>query len=83
MIREEAIKVLDILPLCNECNSNNFPYTCVECGDAFLLAMEALKQPEIVRCNDCRRYYANGGNCDQVLADWFCADGKRKVGEEK
>lgn len=34
-------------------------------------------QPKIVRCKDCRRYYANGGNCDQVLADWFCADGER------
>ena len=32
-------------------------------------------RPEIVRCKDCKRYYANGGACDQVLADWFCADG--------
>lgn len=35
-------------------------------------------RPEIVRCKDCKRYYANGGTCDQVLADWFCADGKRR-----
>lgn len=33
---------------------------------------------ELVRCKDCKRYYANGGNCDQVLADWFCADGEAK-----
>lgn len=32
----------------------------------------------VVRCNDCKRYYANGGNCDQVLADWFCANGERR-----
>lgn len=30
----------------------------------------------VVRCKDCKRYYANGGNCDQVLSDWFCADGE-------
>ena len=36
------------------------------------------KPQELVRCKDCRRYYANGGNCDQVLAEWFCADGERK-----
>ena len=33
----------------------------------------------IVRCKDCKRYYANGGNCDQVLADWFCADGEPRT----
>jgi len=32
----------------------------------------------VVRCKDCRRYYANGGNCDQILADWFCADGVKR-----
>jgi DNA-directed RNA polymerase subunit RPC12/RpoP len=90
MTRKEAIELLDILPLCNECNSNNFPYTCVECGDAFLLAMEALKQPEIVRCKDCEYWYFadNRITCEQenvcgrngivVTPDWFCADGKRK-----
>lgn len=90
MTREEAIEVLDILPLCNECDSNNFPYTCVECGDAFLLAMEALKQPEIVWCKDCRWWHEsktnNGfGDCGQAngitlkSSDWFCADGERKA----
>jgi hypothetical protein len=42
------------------------------------LAIVLEGQPEIVRCKDCKRYYANGGNCDQVLADWFCADGERR-----
>ena len=44
-------------------------------------AEQLLKEhPQIVRCKDCKRYYANGGNCDQVLAEWFCADGERKKG---
>ena len=54
MTREEAMEILDKMPLCNECDSSNFPYTCVECGDAFLMAIEALKQPDIVRCMDCK-----------------------------
>ena len=88
MTREEAIELLDILPLCNECDSNSFPYTCVECGDAFLLAMEALKQPEVVRCKDCifgeqindRYICTNAGHCQSKSnkPDWFCADGERK-----
>lgn len=36
-------------------------------------------RPEIVRCKDCKRHYTNGGACDQVLTDWFCADGKRRT----
>ena len=39
---------------------------------------QRMEHIEIVRCKDCKRYYANGGNCDQVLAEWFCADGERK-----
>ena len=64
MTREDAIKLLDILPLCNECNKVSFPYSCVECGDAFLLAIEALKQPEIVRCKDCKFGLCINPNCD-------------------
>ena len=32
----------------------------------------------LTMCKDCKRYYANGGNCDQVLAEWFCADGEKR-----
>lgn len=88
MTREEAMDILDKMPLCNECNSSNFPYTCVECGNAFLMAIEALKQPEIVRCKDCRWWHksetAEGfGDCGQVNgitlkpSNWFCADGEK------
>lgn len=82
MTREEAIELLDILPLCNECDSSNFPYTCAECGDAFLLAMEALKQPEVVRCKDCAKQCTD--NCLLYWNDintpdnWYCADGVKR-----
>ena len=33
---------------------------------------------KVVLCKNCKWYYANGGNCEQVLADWFCADGELK-----
>ena len=85
MTREEAMEILDKMPLCNECDSSNFPYTCVECGDAFLMAMEALKQPEIVRCKDCKHlgYTSSHWFCKWlnrcVDEDWFCADGERAV----
>ena len=92
MTREEAMEILDKMPLCNECDSSNFPYTCVECGDAFLMATEALKQPEIVRCKDCLHaeqtmfddeyccYYdeENESGCKRLhKGNFFCADGKQ------
>ena len=56
---------------------------------AFILAMvktrsvtPTIDAVQVVRCKDCKRYYANGGNCDQVLADWFCADGERQRTDE-
>lgn len=86
MTRNEAIEILDKMPLCNECDSSNFPYTCVECGDAFLMAMEALKQPDIVRCKDCKYVECEGVEgflvCDlsgfSHSPEFFCADGERR-----
>ena len=88
MTREEAMEIIDKMPLCNECDSSNFPYTCVECGDAFMLAMEALKQPEIVRCKDCHYGIRNSKEdifCIKAIYNdkykrpaWYCADGERK-----
>ena len=55
--------------------------------DAMKMAIEALKQPEIVRCKDCKhRNEANSPyweiwcerNDHGVDGDWFCADGERK-----
>ncbi len=48
------------------------------------MAIEALKQPEIIRCTDCK-YAAKHGNvtwCDKLMCygvdDWFCASARRK-----
>lgn len=42
-----------------------------------------IRQPEIVRCKDCKHYDADTQSCldglDGIfLPDWFCADGERK-----
>ena len=42
------------------------------------LQRQLAERPEIVRCKDCKRYYSNGGSCDQILSNWFCADGERR-----
>lgn len=42
------------------------------------LNRQLAERPEIIRCKDCKRYYANGGACDQALSEWFCADGQRR-----
>ena len=92
MTREEAIKILDKMPLCAECDSSNMPYQCTDCEDAFLLAMEALKQPEIVRCKDCK-HRGDRNKCIVAFVaekqempyffydnrgEWFCADGVKQ-----
>lgn len=55
------------------------------------MAIEALKQPEIVRCKDCEhcyfasnripseQNYACGKHGFDVVPDWYCADGERKL----
>lgn len=50
--------------------------------EAKLMAIDALKKPDIIRCEDCK--FWNRGECDHpdglVLAysDYFCNYGKRK-----
>jgi len=90
MTREKAIEVLDKMPFCNECDAT-FPFYCNECEEAFLMAIEALKQPEIIRCKDCKNQddlrYEVGGKfvCRKGHGwnpdDWYCADGEPKEGE--
>ena len=82
MTREEAIKQLQFIrehmvPI----SSNYF--------DAFDMAAEALKQPEIVRCKDCKFYSpmnreTKTGICNLTLHqnfgdDWFCAGAERRT----
>lgn len=94
MTREKAYEILDKVPICYGCegNEDTFPYNCEECESAFLKAFEALKQPEIVRCKDCT-FLNDEGNGEYgctihddlyvIADDWFCADGKRKVGDKE
>ena len=60
MDRGKAFEILDKMPLCNACDET-FPYTCHECGEAFLMAMEALREPQtvrwVVKCKDCIHGY--------------------------
>ena len=73
---EERRKVDGIVPSTNEI--------------AFGIAIEALKQPQIVRCKDCTFLHDEGNGeygCtihDDLYVsadDWFCADGERKEGD--
>ncbi len=52
---------------------------CRENAANIKIKKEKVDMVEVVWCKDCKRYYANGGNCDQVLAEWFCADGERRT----
>lgn len=54
------------------------------------MAIEALKQPEIIRCKDCKHKEESvspswEGWCNRLHCgcdnDWFCVDGERKEGE--
>ena len=71
MTREKAYEIIDKHPLCTECDGS-FPYTCDECGEAFLTAFDALKQPKIVRCKDC--LYRDTEFCPigRATDDFFC-----------
>ena len=42
-----------------------------------------IRQPEIVRCKDCRYYHGKNEECGArsfypPSGDWFCADGEKK-----
>lgn len=71
MTREEAIKILEglMVPICAE--------------EAFDMAIEALKQPEIIYCHECIHYNA-GFEClkegygIEYSPNYFCADAKRR-----
>ena len=83
MTREEAIKwiTLDLESWEHQCLSYH------PTKEALKMAIEALKEPEIVRCRDCeycdtylRNYYrcTKMGNYEYVDSDFFCAAGRRR-----
>ena len=73
MTREEATQIIENMPISHECR------------EFFGLALEALRQPEIIRCKDCKHRpikpndYENGfdlefpdGKCPCKCADgWY------------
>ena len=70
MTREQAAQMIEKMPISHECR------------EFFNLVLDALRQPEIVRCKDCKYYNSLMGYCKDGHSypspDWFCADGKRK-----
>lgn len=90
MTREEAIKILEFVPTLRyerdiEHNVHG------DLAVALDMAIEALEQPEVVRCKDCK-YFANGK--DGVACSFFdglvsceendfCSYGERKDGEKE
>ncbi len=92
MTKEEAYEFINKFTRCHGCVDDSYPLGCDECDDAFYTALKVLKEPEIVRCKDCRYYeptpdkdepdrgWCNGicSDLPAVHGDWFCADGKRR-----
>lgn len=79
MTREEAMQIIENMPISHECR------------EFFGLALEALRQPEIVRCKDCKnaeviKWLDNAIICKKhsytgVRPDeFYCADGERQEG---
>ena len=51
------------------------------------MAIKALRQPQIVRCKDCKYYITDvPARCDREQwttgGDWFCADGECKEDDD-
>ena len=93
MTEEEAYEFINKFPRCRGCDDDSYPLGCDECDDAFYTALNALKEPEIIRCKECV-HRGNPKKC--ILAfvaekqdfpvsfydnrgDWFCGDGKKKA----
>ena len=89
MTREEAIRVLR-----NEEHENalDIPDSVYDdWGDAFAMAISALEQQEIIRCNDCKYSdtFPTDADADMplkclgiryggVYPDWFCEHAERR-----
>ena len=80
MTRDEAIKIIED-QICHEFSS--------EICEAYVMAIRALRQPEIVRCKDCKWHPKSNPkhpDCNYCLRiihgaippDYYCADGERK-----
>ena len=86
MDKEQAIELLEHLAWDRDNEGNCY-------GEALQTAIDALRQPEIVHCKDCVNYHDTidkETGCllgiymcdlfeDEPPADWYCADGIRRV----
>lgn len=79
MTRDEAIKILEQMQRGKIRDIEDY------CFDAVDIAIEALEQPEIIRCNDC--HYYNGERCDmhKMMTDQtdYCSYAVGKYGEDE
>ena len=74
MTREQAVQMIENMPISHECR------------EFFDLALDALRQPEIVRCKDCKhceypkseKEWCKKGHLHGNAETWFCADGEHK-----
>ena len=76
MIRDEAIKIIDNFFYCvvfPRCNGKLYSHSRLD--EAVKMAIEALSQPEIIRCKECGYY--EDGHCDMhhmgVDPDDYCS----------
>ena len=77
MTREEAIKWIE---------EHNNPFLDeTKDSQAHRLALDALRQPQIVRCKDCKFYWEENEFCyisqGYTKPEHFCGWGKRKEGD--
>lgn len=82
MTREEAAE--QIYGLILSADDEDGPCIFSDQIEALEMGIEALKQPEIIRCTDCK-YAVKQGNvnwCDKLMCygvdDWFCASARRR-----
>lgn len=80
MDKEQAIDLLDNLIGMVEDNQDN------DYDTALHMAIEALKQPEIIHCCECSSYgkslsgkYMCLKHCTYPQTNYYCADGTRRV----
>lgn len=83
MTRQEAIEWLNFMWEQEYAKGDLSPTPC-NTEIALQMAIDALKQPEIVRCKDCEHGVGYVPICEDIYCvmydqrhneDWFCADG--------
>lgn len=81
MDKEQVIELLEHLAWDKDNEGNCY-------GEALQIAIDTLKQPEIITCGECIHRCVDGSNNCCVLNDiyaqpddWYCADAERRTNE--